>query len=102
MGERFFMKWNQYSVHITQSLQEMRSVEELLDVTLACDDGKQLEAHKVILSACSPIFRQMMARSNHPHPLVFMAGVNSREMEYLLDFLYKGEVQVEQENISKF
>merc|ERR1719154_379241 len=102
MGERFFMKWNQYSVHITQSLQEMRSVEELFDVTLACDDGKQLEAHKVILSACSPIFRQMMARNSHPHPHVFMAGVNSKEMENILDYLYQGEVQVDQEDLLGF
>ena len=32
--------------------------EEFLDVTLACDDD-QVQAHKVILSAASPFFRQL-------------------------------------------
>ena len=89
------------SVYISY-IQDMRHEQELYDVTLACDDGEQLEAHKVILSACSPIFRQMMARSKHPHPFIIMSGVNSKEMEEILDFIYKGEVRVEQEDLLGF
>ena len=96
------MQWSHFQSYISQSFQDMRNGEELFDVTLACDDGKQLDAHKVILSACSPIFRQMLAKSKHPQPLIFMPGMRSKELEDMLDFLYNGEVSVDQENISGF
>ena len=38
------------------SFQQLREDEELLDVTLACED-ETIEAHKVVLSACSSFFR---------------------------------------------
>ena len=102
MQDKMFLQWSDFPTYLNNSFQDLRNEEELFDVTLACDDGKQLEAHKVILSACSPIFRQMMARSKHPHPLVFMTGVNSREMENLFDFIYKGEFKVEQKDLLGF
>jgi len=96
------MQWSHFQSYISQSFQDMRHGEELCDVTLVCDDGKQLDAHKVILSACSSIFRQMLSKSKHPHPLVFMAGVKSKDLEDVLDFLYNGEVSLDQENLVGF
>ena len=102
MSEKLFMQWSYFHSYVTKSFQDMRHGEELFDVTLVCDDGKQLDAHKVILSACSPIFRQMMSKSKHPHPLVFMAGVKSKELEDVLDFLYNGEVSLDQDKLVDF
>jgi len=79
-SEKLFMQWSHFQSYISQSFQDMRNGEELFDVTLACDDGKQLNAHKVILSACSPIFRQMLSKSKHPQPLIFMPGMRSKEL----------------------
>ena len=48
------------------------------DVTLACEDGQQMDAHKVILAASSPIFEEILQRNKHPHPMIYMRGFQSK------------------------
>ena len=52
----------------------LREDKEFADVTLACEDGQQVDAHKVILGASSPFFQKILTRNKHPHPLIFMKG----------------------------
>jgi len=72
------------------------------DVTLACDDDSQIEAHKTILSACSPFFRSVLRRNPHQHPLLYLKGVKYKELQAVLDFMYMGEVNVAQEELNSF
>ena len=74
----------------------------MTDVTLACEDGQQVEAHKVILAASSPFFQKLLGRNKHGHPLIYMRGVKSTEMVAIVDFLYCGETNILQENIESF
>jgi len=71
-------------------------------VTLACEDGQQVEAHKVILASSSPFFQNVLRRNKHPHPLIYMRGVKSEDLVAIVDFLYYGEANVYQENIDAF
>jgi len=59
-------------------------------------------AHKVILSACSPYFRSILARHPHQHPLLFLRGVRQQDLANILDFMYHGEVNVAQEELNTF
>ena len=70
-----------------------------MDVTLACE-GLQLKAHKMVLSACSPYFQAMLYNTPDRHPIVFLRDVRYEEMKALLEFMYRGEVSVDQENLS--
>ena len=63
---------------------------ENADVTLACEDGKQVEAHKVILASSSPFFHNFLKRNKHPHPLIYMRGVKSDDLLAIVDFLILG------------
>ena len=72
------------------------------DVTLACEDGQQVEAHKVVLASSSPFFQKLLGRSKHPHPLVYMRGLKLDDLYAILDFLYLGEANVFQENLDSF
>ena len=74
----------------------------MADVTLACEDGNQVEAHKVILAASSPFFHNPLRRNNHPHPLIYMRGMKSEDLVAIVDFLYCGEANVFQENLDSF
>ena len=96
------MGWVSIQSSAIPSLQDIRDAGELFDVTLVCEDGKQLEAHKVILSASSSIFRQMLTKNSHPHPLVFLPEQSSKTLQELIDFLYKGEVEVLEEEVTEF
>ena len=72
------------------------------DVTLACEDGQQVEAHKMILAASSPFFQKLLGRNKHPHPLIYMRGMKSEYLLAIVDFLYCGEANVFQYNLDSF
>merc|ERR1719147_285648 len=82
-------------------LQSLWDNQEFLDVTIACDDD-QLEAHKVILSASSPFFQNILKRNPHSHPLLFLRGTTKKMVEALLNFIYSGETYVVEEEIEQF
>ena len=56
----------------------------LSDATLVSEDGKQVESHKVILAASSPFFQDIMKRNQHSHPLIYMRGVKSDDLQPML------------------
>ena len=68
---------------------------EFCDVTLVSADNKKLEAHKVILSGSSNAFKNMLVDQKHPHPLIFMRGVEHKVLEAMLDLIYNGEAELE-------
>lgn len=57
--QHFCLRWNNYQNSITTAFENLRDDEDFIDVTLACD-GKTLKAHRVVLSACSPYFRELL------------------------------------------
>ena len=71
-------------------------------MTLACEDGQQVEAHKVVLLSSSPFFLNLLKRNKHPHPLVYMRGLKYENLLSMVDFLYHGEANVYQENLDTF
>lgn len=75
--------------------------EDLVDVTLAVE-GKYLKAHKMVLSVCSPYFRELFKVNPCKHPIVFMKDVSYVAMSDLIQFMYQGEVQVSQDNLTTF
>ena len=75
---------------------------DLMDVTLACADGQQMEAHMVILAASSPTFRDLLKQNKHPHPLIFMTRTKSSDLSSILDFLYLGEANIPQIDLESF
>merc|ERR1712129_330174 len=72
------------------------------DVTLVSDDDKHMKANKVILAASSSVFRNIIKSNKHPYPVIFLRGFKSCYLEYLLDFIYLGEVKVPQEDLKEF
>ena len=71
-------------------------------MTLACEDGAQVVAHKVVLVSCSPFFKDLVQRNKHPHPWIYIKGVRSEDLVAIRDFLYQGETSVCQENLNSF
>ena len=100
--EKFCLKWNDFQENISSSFVSLREDNDFADVTLACEDGKQVKAHKVILAASSPFFQNLLKRNPHQHPLIYMRGVKSADLVAIVDFLYHGEVNVYQEDLDVF
>ena len=102
MSEKLCLQWNDFKENIISSVGNLREDQEFTDVTLACEDGRQIEAHKIILAGSSPFFDNLLKRNKHSHPLVYMKGMKSEDMAAIIDFLYRGEVSVFQENLESF
>ena len=101
-SEKLCLKWNDFQENLNSAFGAFRGDKELADVTLACEDGSQVTAHKVILGASSPLFMGILMKNKHPHPLVYMRGVRKSELLAILDFIYCGEANVDQENLDAF
>jgi len=104
-SEKFCLRWNDFERNISSAFRDIRDEKEFFDVVIACED-EQLQAHKVILSACSPFFRSVLRRNqpaNQQGSLVlYLKGVTYRDMESVLNFMYHGEVNVAQDDLNSF
>ena len=100
--EKLCLKWNDFQENAISAFGTLREDREFADVTLACEDGQQVEAHKVILASSSPFFLNLLRRNKHPHPLIYMRGLKSEDLVAMVDFLYFGEANVYQENLDSF
>ena len=97
----FFLKWPLHEENRTSTLEYLWKNETFLDVTLACDDD-QIDAHKVILSAASPVLHNILKRNPHSHPLLYLRGTTKKDVQALLNFIYSGEAQILKEDLGDF
>ena len=102
MSEKLCLQWNDFQENVKSTFGTLREDKDFADVTLACEDGQQVEADKVILAASSPFFQRLLGRNKHSHPLIYMRGVKSLDMLAIIGFLYSGEADVYQENLDSF
>ena len=100
-SEKFCLRWNDFQSNISNALEDLRNDKDFFDVTLACED-EQIQAHKVILSACSPFFRNVLRRNPHQNPLLYLKGVKYTDIQAVLNFMYHGEVNVAQDELNSF
>ena len=61
-----------------------------------------MSAHKLVLSACSTFFRSILRKNVHSNPLLYLSGVSSTNIGFILDYVYHGEVQIHQEQLDSF
>ena len=101
-SEKLCLQWNDFQNIVSTAFGDLRNDGDLTDVTLACEDGKQIESHKVVLAATSPFFLDLLKRNKHPHPLIYMKGIKSENLLAMVDFFYRGEANVSQENLEGF
>ena len=102
MSQQICVQWNDFKGNVKNVFGRLRDDKEFADVTLACEDGQQMEAHKVILAASSPFFEKMLKKNKHPHPLIYFKGIHAQDLMAILDFLYFGEANIFQENLDSF
>ena len=101
-NDDFHFKWNFYSDHCAELLQDINKTKDFTDITLVCEDLTQINAHKVVLSACSPVLRKLISSNPHPLPLIFMRGISREVLKSLVDFMYLGETSFSQHGMEDF
>ena len=96
-------KWKTFSKHLDQTFRDLLEDKRFANVTLVCDDQRQIKAHKFVLSACSPVFKSVLDNNTgESNPLVILRGIHYDDMEAILQFMYQGETSVKKERMQDF
>ncbi|KAL1117901.1 hypothetical protein AAG570_004214 [Ranatra chinensis] len=96
--QQFCVRWNSYQSNLQSAFPKLLTSEHFVDVTLACE-SRMVKCHKLVLSACSAYFEKLLVQNPCPHPIIFMKDMKYWEVQALVDFMYKGEVNVTQEEL---
>lgn len=103
--EKFSLKWNDFTSNVTNSFQSLRKEEDFFDVTLVGDDFKQVTAHKLVLSSCSEYFKKVFSKNKkyfQSQAMICLEGLNHDDLNHVLDYIYQGEVQIQQQELDRF
>ncbi|XP_046998399.1 longitudinals lacking protein, isoforms H/M/V-like, partial [Schistocerca americana] len=96
--QQFCLRWNNHQPNFISVFTHLLSTESLVDVTLAAE-GKHLQAHRVVLSACSPYFQMLFTMNPCQHPIVILKDVKYDDLKIMVDFMYYGEVNISHEQL---
>lgn len=96
--QAFCLRWNNYQTNLTTVFTQLLQDEQFVDVTLSCD-GYAIKAHKIVLSACSPYFQSIFYDNPCQHPIVIMRDIRWTELQPIVEFMYRGEINVGQDQI---
>lgn len=96
--EHYSLRWNNHQAHLLRSFEALLHAETLVDVTLVCAE-RRVRAHKVLLGACSPLFRRIFSENPCKHPVIVLKDFQGWEVQAVVDFMYRGEVSVAQEQL---
>lgn len=94
----YSLRWNNHQTHILAAFDALLQAETLVDVTLVCAETS-VRAHKVVLSACSPFFQRIFSENPCKHPVIVLKDFSGWEVQAIVDFMYKGEISVVQEQL---
>ncbi|XP_043526171.1 protein tramtrack, alpha isoform-like isoform X2 [Frieseomelitta varia] len=96
--QQFCLRWNYHQPNFISVFSNLLNNETLVDVTLAAE-GKQLQAHKVVLSACSTYFQSLFTVNPCQHPIVILKDVKFSDLKIMVDFMYYGEVNISEDQL---
>jgi len=98
----FALKWEEFENHIASSVQLALEERNYSDVTLVSDDLTPFYAHKSIVSACSPVIKNLLLNNPHDLPLIYMKGIKHQLLKPLLKFMYLGKVEIHESDVKEF
>ncbi|XP_031346977.1 longitudinals lacking protein, isoforms H/M/V isoform X11 [Photinus pyralis] len=96
--QQFCLRWNNHQSTLVAVFDTLLENGTLVDCTLAAE-GKYLNAHKVVLSACSPYFESLLSQNYDKHPIFILKDVKFQELKAMMDYMYRGEVNISQDQL---
>ncbi len=102
MSEKFSLRWNDFENNWNRSLSQLREDNDFSDVTIITDDKVKFMAPQILLSSCSETFKFILKECNQAQSILYLHGVNSVNLRFILDYIYYGEVNLFQEQLDSF
>ena len=103
MDDQYNLKWNDHQSNIQETFKSIREDNEnLSDVTLMFGD-QIVRAHKLVLSASSEYFQTIFRKCWKENTVIVLKSLSQPQLSsLLLDFIYNGEVKIDQDNLNPF
>ena len=99
---KFCLKWEDFRENVGSAFHNLWQDTYFSDVTLVSEDKQHITTHKVVLAASSSLFREILKQNKHPHPLIYMRGIKAKNLESVVEFMYRGEVKICKNDINDF
>ncbi|XP_052122594.1 longitudinals lacking protein, isoforms H/M/V isoform X3 [Frankliniella occidentalis] len=99
--QQFCLRWNNHQSTLISVFDSLLERGAMVDCTLAAE-GQCLQAHKVVLSACSPYLETLLSQHYDKHPILLLKDVKFYELQAMMDYMYRGEVNVAQDKLGMF
>merc|ERR1740123_722451 len=99
---KYNLSWQTYSEHLRGMMSQMMTTTEFADVTLVSEDRKYIKAHRNILSACSPVLKDILSMDKNSSTFIYLRGIQYSELECILHYFYLGEATLSNERINEF
>ncbi|EFN82654.1 uncharacterized protein LOC105184928 [Harpegnathos saltator] len=97
-SQQYCLRWNNHRANLLNVFDELLAKEAFTDVTIAAEGGT-IKCHKVVLIACSSYFQSLFSELQCGHPIVVLKDVKLSEIKAILEYMYRGEVNVAQEHL---
>lgn len=98
-SQAFCLRWNNFQSNMLDVFERLFLDERFVDVTLACE-GQLIKAHKMVLSASSAYFQEIFTTTPCPHPVIILKDVPLKDLRKIMEFMYKGEINVSKQEIA--
>jgi hypothetical protein len=94
LPQQYCLRWRYHHSNLQTMFSQLLEREAFCDVTLACE-GRTIKAHKIVLSACSTYFETILSQYEEKDPILIMKDVKYVDIKCLVEFMYKGEINVD-------
>jgi len=101
-NEKLILQSGDFKSELLSVFKELANDEVFTNVTIVAAGGKTIEAHKVVLSAFSPFFKELLVKNHHQHPLIYLRGVSYTNLKAIIDFIYFGQAKVDANDLPDF
>lgn len=91
------LRWDYHQSHLQSMFSLQMEKGRFCDLTLACQGGQTLKVHRSVLCATSGYFDAILSSDAAPkETIVIMKDCKIDDVQLLIEFIYKGEISVEQ------
>ena len=100
--EKYCLEWREYKENLSEFFRQEKGRDQFQDVTIISEDLEHFKAHRVILSAASGFFSDVLENIESSKPSLYIKGIKNQELKQLLDFIYEGKALIPQDNLESF
>jgi len=97
------VKWNFHYETVFSMMQGLTKEDNFTDVTIVSgDELLDYQVHKFVLSAVSPVFKEILLNNPHEHPVIYLNGMKEQELQFLLQLIYFGRTTIYDSQVDAF